>query len=72
MNVDKEVSLYLAKKEKLQNALVSKLRGYRDSLLKSVEEKKEVVKDLEEDIKDKTAESQIVSAAMKALSITGK
>jgi len=72
MNVDKEVSLYLAKKEKLKDALVDKLFNYSNSLLRSIEKKKVVVEDLEEDIKDKTAESQIVSAAMKAISLTGK
>ena len=72
MDVDREVGLYLDKKEKLKDALVDKLFNYSNSLLRSVEKKKKVVEELEEDIKDKTAESQIVSAAMKALSITGK
>jgi len=72
MDIDREVDLYLAKKEKLKDALVDKLFNYSNSLLRSVEKKKKVVEELEEDIKDKTAESQIVSAAMKALSITGK
>ena len=72
MDVDKEVGLYLAKKEKFQDALVKKLTDYRDSLLKSVSDKRVIVKDLEEDIKDKEAGSQLVTAAVKALSIAGK